>query len=106
MLTNEYVENRGGAYYVAGTRIGLDVLVHEFRDGCSAEAIFDAYRSIGSLAKVYGAIAFILDHPHEIDAYLQHQDRRFEDIRARYPLTPDMLERFERGMGQLRANRS
>ena len=96
MATNEYVEVRNGAYYVAGTRIGLDVVTYDFRNGRSAEAIFDAYPSIGSLAKVYGAITFILEHPMEIDAYLAEQDRRYEQIKARYPLTPDMIERFER----------
>jgi len=30
---NQYVEVRNGGYYVAGTRIGLDVLVHDFRRG-------------------------------------------------------------------------
>jgi uncharacterized protein (DUF433 family) len=96
MATNEYVEVRNGAYYVAGTRIGLDVVTYDFRNGRSAEAIFDAYPSIGSLAKVYGAITFILEHPVEIEAYLVDQDRRYEQIQARYPLTPDMIERFER----------
>ena len=43
MPTNEYVEVRNGGYYVAGTRIGLDVVVYDFRDGRSAEAIFEAY---------------------------------------------------------------
>jgi hypothetical protein len=31
MPTNEYVEVRNGGYYVAGTRIGLDVVVYDFR---------------------------------------------------------------------------
>jgi hypothetical protein len=48
---NQYIETRNGGYYVAGTRIGLDVIAHEFQDGRSAEAIFDAYPSIGSLPK-------------------------------------------------------
>ena len=52
MPTNEYVEVRNGGYYVAGTRIGSDVVVYNFRRGRSAEAIFDAYPSIGSLARV------------------------------------------------------
>jgi uncharacterized protein (DUF433 family) len=94
--TNEYVEVHNDAYYVAGTRIGLDVITYDFRNGRSAEAIFDAYPSTGSLAKVYGAIAFILEHPGEIDAYLADQDRRYEEIKARHPLTPEMVERFER----------
>jgi uncharacterized protein (DUF433 family) len=96
MPTNEYVEVRNGGYYVAGTRIGLDIVAHDFRNGKSAESIFESYPSIGSLATVYGAITFILEHPAEVDAYLEDQDRRYEEIQARYPLTPDMIERFER----------
>ena len=53
MPTNEYVEIHNGGYYVAGTRIGLDVVIYDFRRGRSAEAIFEAYPSIGSLAGVY-----------------------------------------------------
>ena len=52
MLTNEYVEVHNGGYYVAGTRIGLDLVTYDFRRGRPAEAIFEAYPSIGSLAKV------------------------------------------------------
>ena len=96
MPTNEYVEVHNGGYYVAGTRIGLDVVTYDFRRGRSAEAIFEAYPSIGSLAKVYGAITFILEHPADIDAYLKDQERIFEEIKARYPMPADMIERFER----------
>jgi uncharacterized protein (DUF433 family) len=59
MLANQYVEVRNDGYYVAGTRIGLDMVTCEFRNGRSPEAIFDAYPSIGSLAKLYGAITFM-----------------------------------------------
>lgn len=105
MPTNQYVEVRNGAYYIAGTRIGLDVVVYEFRDGRSAEAIHEAYPSIGSLANVYGAITFILEHQNEVEAYLQEQDRRYEDLKAQHPLTPDMIKRFgqaahQRGLKQ------
>src|SRR5271166_5984978 len=101
MQTNEYVEVRNGGYYVAGTRIGLDVVIHEFRNGRSADAIFEAYPSIGSLAKVYGAITFILEHPKEIEVYLVDQDARWEEFKRSHPLTPDMIERFERGKREL-----
>ena len=58
----KYVATGNGGYYVA-------------------EAILAAYSSIGSLAKVYGAITFILEHPGEIEAYLEDQDRRYESSR-------------------------
>jgi uncharacterized protein (DUF433 family) len=93
---NEYVEVHNGGYYVAGTRIGLDVVTYDFRRGRSAEAIFEAYPSIGSLAKVYGVITFILEHPAEVESYLADQDRIFEEIKAQHPMPADMIERFER----------
>jgi uncharacterized protein (DUF433 family) len=95
MPTNEYVEIRNGGYYATGTRIGLDVIVHDFRRGRSAEGIFEAYPSIGSLAKVYGAITFILEHPAEIESYLRDQERMFEEIKAQHPMPAEMVERFQ-----------
>src|SRR5437016_7412854 len=96
MPTNEYVEVRNGGYYLAGTRIGLDAVVYDFRRGRSAEAIFEAYPSIGSLAKVYGAITFILEHSDEVEAYLKDQDSIFEELKAQYPMPQGMIDRFER----------
>ena len=96
MVKNQYVEVRNGAYYIAGTRIGLDVVVYEFRDGRSPEEIFEAYPAIGSLAKLYGAITFILEHPNEIDSYLKEQGERWEEFRSHNPLPAELAERFER----------
>jgi uncharacterized protein (DUF433 family) len=96
MPTNEYVELYNGGYYVAGTRIGLDVVTYDFRRGRSAEAIFEAYPSIGSLAEVYGAIAFILEHAVEVDAYLRDQERILEEIKTQHPMPAELVERFER----------
>ena len=104
MPTNQYVEVRNGAYYVAGTRIGLDVVAFAFRNGRSAEAIFDAYPGIGSLAKVYGSITFILEHPIELEAYLRDQERIFEEFKAQHAMSPDMIERFERAKNERSAN--
>ena len=101
MPTNQYVEVRNGCYYVAATRIGLDVVTYEFREGRSPEEIFEAYPSIGSLAKLYGTITFILEHPKEIDSYLKEQDERWEEFKARNPLAPEMAQRFERARREL-----
>ena len=76
-------------------------MIYEFREGRSAEEILDAYPSIGSLSRVYGTITFILEHPQEIDSYLREQDDRWENFQARYPLSPGMIERFERARREL-----
>src|ERR1035438_1393946 len=94
--TSEYVELREGGYYVAGTRVGLDILVHDFRAGKSPEAILSSYPSIGTLAKVYGAVTFILEHPDAIESYLQDQETLWKALRLTHPLPDDMQDRFRR----------
>ena len=95
MPANAYIEIRNGGYCIAGTRIGLDVLIGDYRRSRSAEDIFHAYPSIGSLAKVYGAITFVLEHPAEMEAYLTDQDRIVDRIKTQYPMPRDMIDRFE-----------
>lgn len=69
-MAKEYVENRDGGYYVAGTRVSLDSIVYEFRYGASAEAIAQSFPVL-RLEEVYGAVAFYLANQFEIDAYLE-----------------------------------
>jgi uncharacterized protein (DUF433 family) len=100
--SNEYVEIREGRhYYVAGTRIGLDVVIREFRRGETPEAILQSYPSIGSLAKVYGAITFILEHSNAIESYLQEQEALWSKFREEHPIPDDMLERYRRTREEL-----
>ena len=93
---NSYVELRNGGYYVAGTRIGLDVIVHEFESGKSPESILEDYPPIGTLAKMYGVLTFILQNPGAVAQYLEDQDRLWEEIKQQYPMPPEMLKRIQR----------
>jgi hypothetical protein len=56
--------------------------------------------------KSIGAITFILEHPIEIETYLADQDRAFEEIKTRYPMPPEMEERFKRAWQELSARPS
>ena len=42
----EYVEQRNGGYYVAGTRVSLDSVVCAFRRGSSPESIADQFQTL------------------------------------------------------------
>ena len=42
-MHSEYVEQRDGGYYVAGTRISLDSVVYAFNRGDSPERILERY---------------------------------------------------------------
>ncbi len=91
-----YIEVREGGFYLSGTRIGLDTIVHEFQTGKSPEAILQSYPAIGSLTKIYGAITFILEQPDLVQAYLRDQERLWQELQREHPLPDDMLQRFYR----------
>ena len=78
IMHSEYIELRNGGYYVAGTRISLDSVVYAFNRGDSPERILEEFPLLEKGSRVYGAIAFYLDHKVEIDKYLERTEREFE----------------------------
>lgn len=75
-----YVEERDGGYYIAGSRISLDSIVHAFQDGESPEEILRSFPMAGPLVRIYGAITFYLENTEKVEAYLREQDRRWDDL--------------------------
>jgi uncharacterized protein (DUF433 family) len=76
-MHSEYIEQRHGGYYIAGTRISLDSVVFSFNEGQSPEAIQEDFPSL-KRSQIYGAIAFYLDHQAAIDRHLEETEREFE----------------------------
>ncbi len=80
-MSTEYVEQRDGAYTVAGTRVSLDSIVFAFVSGQSAESIAQSFPVL-TLEQVYGAITFYLAHREEVDRCLETQQRDYEAKRS------------------------
>ncbi len=72
----EYVEQRNGGFYVAGTRISLDSIAYSFKAGDSPETIRQNFSSL-RLEQVYGAIAFYLAHEQEVDANIREGKKSY-----------------------------
>ena len=70
-----YVEERDGGYYIAGTRISLDSIVHAFQEGESPEGILRSFPMAGPLVRIYGAITFYLENKETVAAYLKDQEQ-------------------------------
>jgi uncharacterized protein (DUF433 family) len=105
-MPQEYVEQREGAFFVAGTRISLDSIVYAFREGESPETILQNFDTLRA-AQVYGAIAFYLENQPSIDAYLIEQQRRVDEMRRKAaPLPAGLRGRLEAAREQLHAVRS
>jgi len=100
MEAKDYIEKRGGGYYVGGTRVSLDSVVYGFLGGESPEGIADSFPAL-SLEQVYGAIAFYLAHRDEIDAYLESGradfERLREEARRAHPLLYAKIEAARQG---------
>ncbi len=93
---SEHVEQRKGVYYVPGTRISLDSIVYAFRDGSSPESIREDFEGL-TLAHVYGAITFYLDHKADVEAYLLKRKEQWAELeRQGIPPSADLLARIER----------
>jgi uncharacterized protein (DUF433 family) len=106
-MHSEYIEQRNGSYYVAGTRISLDSIVYAFNRGESPEQILEGYPLLGGLARIYGAVAFNLDHKADVDKYLEESAREFEA--GTIPLSeanPALFEKLQRARARTGERRS
>ncbi len=104
-MLKEYIEERNGSYYVAGTRISLDSLVHAFRRGESPETICQNFELL-RLEDVYGAITYYLANQAEVDAYLTRQDEKWSAGRSSAePLPAGVRERLMRVRDELHSAR-
>jgi uncharacterized protein (DUF433 family) len=101
-MVSEHVELRKGVYYIPRTRISLDSIVYAFHEGCSPESIREDFEGL-TLADVYGAIAFYLDHKTDIDVYMSRRKKQWAELeRQGKPVSPDLQARMERArMGVL-----
>ncbi len=105
-MAREYVDKRDGGYYLVGSRIALESVIHEFLEGASPEAIVDDFPEL-TLEQVYGAITFYLGKRTEIDAYLAETRKLWEQAgKNQRPLPAGLRERLERARRQLSSKRA
>ena len=88
-----------GVCRVSGTRVSLEVLIHAFQRGATAEEIAQRFPSV-PLSDVYATIAYYLKHREDVERYLQQaeeeEERALREVRSRFPLT-DLRERLLAG---------
>ena len=103
MEHTEYVEQRNGGFYVAGTRVSLDSIVYSFKAGDSPETIRQNFPSL-TLEQVYGAITFYLAHEQEVDANIrQGEDEIQRSVPPLSDSSPELQARLERARREISA---
>lgn len=87
-MSESYIEQRDGGYWIVSTRVSLDSVVYRWLEGLSPESIVECFPVL-TLEQVYGAVTYYLSHRAEIDAYLRAAEKDYEAfrerVRANYP---------------------
>jgi len=102
-MPSEYVEQREGGYWIAGTRVSLDSIVYAFLRGAAPESIHQSFPVL-KLGEVYGAVTYYLGHQEEVNSYLRQHDREFDTLRAQArQVNPGRYKRARRSQGGRRS---
>jgi len=67
---------------VGQSRVTLDTLVAAYQDGSTAEEIVQQYPTL-VLSDVHAAIAYVLTHATEVQAYLQQRQIAADEVKTR-----------------------
>jgi len=94
-MNKEYVEQRDGAYWIAGKRISLASVVYAFQRGAAPESILRSFPLL-TLEEIYGAITFYLSNQVEVDSYLDKCEAELDEQRQQERETdPNFYKKFD-----------
>ena len=105
IMARDFIERRETGFYVVGSRVPIDRIVWEYRDGEDPEAIQSHYPTL-SLEQVNGAITFYLNHKDEVEQAMEERRRAEDAYIAAHPAPPDIKEKFARMRRQMASRRS
>ena len=104
-MARDYIERRETGFYIVGTRVPIDRVVWEYRNGEDPETIGSHYPTL-TLEQINGAIAFYLSHKDEVEQLIEERRRAEDAYCAANPTPPDIKEKFARMRRQMTLRRS
>jgi uncharacterized protein (DUF433 family) len=75
-------DDESGSLRVGNSRVLLELVIEEFQDGATPEAIVQQFPSL-ALSDVYAVIGYYLRHREEIEAYLKQREELADQVRKR-----------------------
>jgi uncharacterized protein (DUF433 family) len=92
LTTNVPIEiDKYGVYRVTGSRLTLDLVVHTFNLGSTAEEIVQTFPTL-KLHQAYLIIGFYLLNKKKIDSYLRKQNEKAEAYMKKIESKQDLTE--------------
>ena len=93
-MTRDYIEWHDGAFYFVGSRVPLEVVVREYKNGLPVESIANCFPTL-SLEQIHGALAFYHANKADVERGMGHTDREWQEFRAKYPIPLALKEKFQ-----------
>ena len=105
IMAQNHIERRETGFYIVGSRVPIDRIVWEYRNGEDPETIQSHYPTL-SPDQVNHAIGFYLTHKDEVDQVMEERTRAESAYAEAHPTPPDIAEKFERMRRQISSRRS
>jgi uncharacterized protein (DUF433 family) len=94
-MAREFIERRETGFYIDGSRVPIDRIIWEYRNGEEPEAIRAHYPTL-SVEQVNGAIAFYHHHKEEVEQAMEERRLAEDAYTVANPNPPDIKQKFER----------
>ena len=104
-MASDNIERRENGLYITGSRVPIDRIIWEYRNGEDPETIQSHYPTL-TLPQVKGAIAFYEDHREEVEQAMASRRRAEDAYTAEHPNPLDIKQRFERMRRQIASRRT
>jgi uncharacterized protein (DUF433 family) len=76
------VQDANGTIHVEGSRITLDTIIGQYKQGATPEQIQEDFPTL-SLRDIYSVITYYLTYPNEVENYLKERKKEAAQIRAK-----------------------
>ena len=93
--TDQFIERREAGFYIKGSRVPIDRVVQDYRNGEDPATIQSHYPTL-TVEQINGAISFYVNHKDEVDKVIDERTRAEDAYAASHPTPADIKEEFER----------
>lgn len=99
-MARDYVERRHNTFYIIGSRVPLELVIREYKNGAPAESIAFSFPTL-SLEQIYGALAFYHGNQPEVEEAMHDTDTKWEDFRTSHPAPVGLNEKLQHARERL-----